>query len=267
MPRCLPMIVRLIGVAVALLCPFTLAASKVVHVGATYFPPYVMKTEEAQTRALLPQLLSALNKAQSEFRFVALPTSLARRFRDFETGRIDLALFENPGWGWQAIEHLDIDMGLEDSEVFVTRRDALRTQRYFDSLAGKRLALYTGYHYGFAAFNADPVYLNQHFNVALTYSHDSNLLMVLHGRADIALVTRSYIDDFIARYPEHEAQLLISERVDQRYRHHALLRPQAPISAQRFASLLEQLRVDGTLQQIFGRQHIWVRPAASASTR
>ncbi|OEC36588.1 ABC-type amino acid transport substrate-binding protein [Pseudomonas cuatrocienegasensis] len=263
MPPLLPLIACLLGACAVLLSVTASAQERVVHVGAVHFPPYVMKTEDAQPRALLPQLVDALNRVQTDFRFVTVPTSLARRFRDFETGRIDLALFENPAWGWQSMDYRDIDMGLEDAEVFVARQEATRTQTYFADLAGKRLALYNGYHYGFANFNADPSYLARHFNVVLTYSHDSNLLMLLHGRADIALVTRSYIDDFLARYPEYEAQLLISERIDQRYQHHALLRPEAPISAERFAELMEQLRVGGQLQAIFGRQHISVRPAVS----
>ena len=59
--------------------------------------------------------------------------------------------------------------------------------------------MFSGYHYAFANFNADPKFMAEHFNATLTYSHDSNLLMVARGRADIALVTRSYLSDFLAR--------------------------------------------------------------------
>jgi hypothetical protein len=41
--------------------------------------------------------------------------------------------------------------------------------------------VFSGYHYAFANFNADPKYLATHFNATLTYSHDSNLLMVARG--------------------------------------------------------------------------------------
>jgi ABC-type phosphate/phosphonate transport system substrate-binding protein len=44
-----------------------------------------------------------------------------------------------------------------------------------------------------------PKFLAQNYNATLTYSHDSNLLMVLRGRADIALVTRSYLFDYLLR--------------------------------------------------------------------
>jgi ABC-type amino acid transport substrate-binding protein len=255
-------VARVYGLLVALLAAGPVAAEQVVNVAGVHFPPYVIKPEQSPAQGLLPQLLEALNRLQGEFRFVMLPTSVPRRFQDFEKGRLDLAIFENPAWGWQAIAHSAVDMGLEDAEVFVARVEAGRDQRYFDRLNGKRLALYSGYHYAFADFNAEPEFLQKTFNASLTYSHDSNLLMVLRRRADIALVTRSYIDDFLERHREYAGQLLISERIDQLYRHHVLLRPGAPISAGQFAGLLEQLRNNGQLVEIFGRYRIVVRPGA-----
>ncbi len=254
------------GLLAGLLLAGPLAAEQVVHVGGAYFPPYVFKSDNAQARALLPQLVDALNQLQQEFRFVVLPTSIPRRFRDFEQGRIDLAIFENPAWGWQSIAHSRVDMGLEDAEVFVARAESGRGQDYFKQLSGKRLALYHGYHYGFADFNADTDYLNTQFNATLTHSHDSNLLMVLRRRADIALVTRSYIADFLERHRQYAGQLLIAEQVDQRYLHHTLVRPGAPISAAQFAALLEQLRSNGRLSSIFAGRQITVRPSAVDSS-
>ncbi|MFP3589020.1 hypothetical protein SCB29_36305, partial [Paraburkholderia sp. SIMBA_055] len=96
-------------------------------------------------------------------------------------------IFENPQWGWEQIAHQAVDMGLEDAEVFVARQANGNDPHYFDDLRGKRLALFNGYHYAFAGFNADPNYLRKTYNATLTYSHDSNLLMVQAGRADIAL--------------------------------------------------------------------------------
>nr|WP_255840616.1 transporter substrate-binding domain-containing protein [Pseudomonas benzenivorans] len=254
---------RACAVLGALLLAGPLAAGQVVHVGGVHFPPYVVKPEEPNASGLLLDLLEALNQAQSDYQFIMVPTSVPRRFRDFEQGRIDLALFENPAWDWHDIAHDSVDMGLEDAEVFVARVELGREQDYFDSLQGKRLALYNGYHYAFAGFNAAPEFLQQNYNATLTYSHDSNLLMVVRRRADIALVTRSYIGEFLERHREYAGQLLVSERIDQPYKHHALVRPQGPISAERFASLLEQLRSSGQLADIFGPSRIAVRASAS----
>lgn len=264
MPLSMGRLIRGCGLALALWVSAPLAAEQVVHVAGVYFPPYVFKADEQSKKAgLLADLLDELNRQQTGFRFVMVPTSIKRRFGDFQQGRVDLAIFENPDWGWQDIAHNAVDMGLEDSEVFVSRAEPGRDQHYFERLEGKRLALYHGYHYAFADFNAEPEYLVKRFKATLTHSHDSNLLMVLRGRADIALVTRSYIGDFLERYREYAGQLLISERIDQRYRHHVLLRPAAPISAEQFTELFEALRRNGRLAEIFGRYQVTVVPAAA----
>ncbi|WP_374761317.1 amino acid ABC transporter substrate-binding protein [Pseudomonas sp. sp1636] len=251
---------------VALLAAGPLAAQQVVHVGGAFFPPYVAKAQESQHAGLLPQLLDALNRAQSDFHFIVRPTSISRRFRDFEQGRIDLSMFENPAWGWQGIAHDVVDMGLEDAEVFVARVEPGRGQGYFKRLRGKRLALLNGYHYGFAGFNAEAQFLAKNFNAILNHSHDSNLLMVLRGRADIALATRSYIGDFLRRNRQYAGQLLVSQRVDQHYRHQVLLRPAAPISPAQLDRLFEQLRREGQLSAIFAPYQIVVRPGMADSS-
>ena len=258
---------RICGAALALVLAQSAIATQEVRVAAVYFPPYVFKAEQHQARGLLADLLTALNQAQSHFTFVMVPTSIKRRFRDFEQQRIDLAIFENPGWGWQDVPHEALDMGLEDSEVFVARAEPGRDQRYFDTLTGKRLALYHGYHYAFGQFNAEPGYLSKTFNASLSHSHESNLLMVLHQRAEIALVTRSYIGEFLERNRQFAGQLLISERADQRYRHHVIMRPGAPISPEQFSAILEGLRESGQLAQIFTRYQVAVIPGARGSLK
>lgn len=236
------------------------AAGQLVRVGAAHFPPYTIRPEQGADTGILPQLIESLNRAQSDFQFVLVPTSIPRRFRDFEQSRIDMAIFENPQWGWQDIPHGTVDMGLEDAEVFVAQRMDGRQQPYFDDLRDKRLALFSGYHYAFADFNPDPRYLANHYNATLTYSHDSNLLMVLRGRADMALITRSYLSDYLVRNPGIAGQLLISVRTDQVYHHYALIRPKAAISPAEFAQLLAHLRELGEMQRIFRPYRIDVLP-------
>ncbi|SQF99483.1 periplasmic binding protein [Paucimonas lemoignei] len=226
-------------------------AAQVVRIGAAHFPPYTIRPERGADTGLLPELVAALNGLQKEFEFVIVPTSIPRRFRDFEQGRIDMAIFENPDWDWQHIPHETVDMKLEDAEIFVARKVQGRDQSYFDRLEGKRLALFSGYHYAFAQFNADPKYLAENFNATLTYSHDSNLLMILRDRADIALVTRSYLSDYMGRNQDEASRLMVSERIDQTYRHYALLRPQSPLRGEQFDAMLQALRDNGTMLRIF----------------
>ncbi len=257
-----------LGVLLAGISVFALEveASETVTVSAVHFPPYSIKPEKQVDSGLLGSLVAALNRSQGDYRFVLRATSLNRRFDDFRQGRIDMALFENPAWDWSGIEVMPVDMGLEDAEVLVARREVGRDQRYFDRLQGRRLALFNGYHYGFADFNSDPKWLEHHFNAVLTYSHESNLGLVLRGRADIAPITRSWLGARLREQPKLAEQLLVSEREDQRYRHFALIRPQAPINAETFAGLLEELRESGELQRIFVPYGIVVRPSAADSS-
>jgi ABC-type amino acid transport substrate-binding protein len=257
------MALKTLLLATTVLWAWQAGAAQVVRIGAAHFPPYTIRPERGEDTGLLPQMVSALNAMQSDYRFEMVPTSIPRRFRDFQQARFDMAIFENPAWGWKDIPHEDVDMGLEDAEIFVTHRLPGRTQNYFDDLHGKRLALFSGYHYAFAHFNADPKLLAENYNATLTYSHDSNLLMVLRDRADIALVTRSYLSTFMASNPEDAEQFLVSDRVDQVYRHFALLRPDAPISAEQFGELLQQLRENGQMFRIFQPFRIAVTPQAS----
>ncbi|WP_438362377.1 substrate-binding periplasmic protein [Pseudomonas gingeri] len=243
----------------------TVSAAQEVKIGAAHFPPYTIRPEQGADTGVLPQLAEALNALQSDYRFVLVPTSIPRRFRDFEEGRTDMAIFENPEWGWKEIPHVNVDMGLEDAEIFVAQHKPDRGQGYFADLKGKRLALFSGYHYEFAQFNADPKFLAETYNATLTYSHDSNLLMVLRGRADIALVTRSYLFDYLSRNPGTAKELLISERIDQVYHHYALLRPKAPISGEVFGRLLQRLRDNGELLKIFQPYRITVMPVADVT--
>ena len=78
-----------------------------------------------------------------------------------------------------------------------------RDEHYFDD-SGQAHGLYSGYHYGFAGFNADKAVSPINSTRFLTYSHDSNLIM-LRGRADVAVVTRSYLHAYQQHYPEQKA--------------------------------------------------------------
>jgi ABC-type amino acid transport substrate-binding protein len=185
-----------------------------------------------------------------------------RRYRDLGSGRFDLILFESPQWGWQNTSHAALNLHIEDAEVYVARARPGRDQSYFDELKGKRLALYNGYHYGFADFNSDQQFLTEHFDARLTYSHDSNLVMLMRDRADIAVITHSYLRLYQDRHPELRATFLVSQRVDQFYRHQALFRPQAPVTPERFAELLQALNSDGRLDRLLRRYHLQ-NPSAS----
>lgn len=240
---------NLLLIGAMLLASQWVSAAQPVKVGAYHFPPYIAKPESVPN-GLLPELLAALNGSQDAFRFELVPTSVTRRYRDFIHGRYDLILFESPNWGWKGIDAERLDLQIADAEVYVAHAEPGRGQTYFNSLKGKRMALYSGYHYGFAGFNADQEYLSSTFNAVLTYSHDSNLLMLLHRRADLSVLPRSYLRIYLQSHPQEQAELLVSERTDQVYHHHALLRRGGPISAAQLQGLLDLLEKNGQLGEL-----------------
>lgn len=249
---------RRLLIALGLLLALSAVAGEQVRVGAYHFPPYVVKPESAAPGGVLPELLAVLNALQRDYQFTLVPTSVTRRYRDLEHGRFDLILFESPEWGWQDTAHGALDLHVEDAEVYVALAKPGRDQGYFEQLKGKRLALYNGYHYGFAGFNANQRFLREHFSAVLTYSHDSNLLMLMRDRVDIAVIPRSYLQSYQRRHPERSKALLVSQRVDQYYQHHALFRPQSPLTPEMFAALLLVLNRHGQLDALLQRYHLVV---------
>ena len=257
--KCLPMwMVRsvLLALSVTLMSPVW--AAQEIRVGAAHFPPYIVRPERGSDTGLLQKLLSAMNELQTDYKFTAVPTSLARRVRDFDQGRVDLILFESSNWGWQGVDYDSVDLGLVDSEVFIAKQQPGRDQSYFDDLKGKRLALFSGYHYAFADFNPAPSYLLNHFDATLTYSHESNLQMVLRGRVDMTLMTRSNLNDMLRHNPQYKSRVLISDRADQRYHHYAFIRPHGPIKAEEVTKLIKALKDNGQLKAIFAPYDIEV---------
>ena len=71
-------------------------------------------------------------------------------------------------------------------------------------------------------------------------------------------MTRSNLIEMLRCDPQVQAQVLVSERIDQIYRHYALLRPEAPIQSGQFAQMMQKLRDNGQLKAIFAPYKIAV---------
>jgi hypothetical protein len=134
-------------------------AAQLVRVGAAHFPPYTVRPEAGADTGLLPQLVEALNACRATISsswcplpFPGASVISSRVGSTWRSSKIP------PGAG-KKFPHTDVDMGLEDAEIFVAQRargQPIRQQDYFADLTGKRLALFSGYHYEFANFNAEP---------------------------------------------------------------------------------------------------------------
>lgn len=243
-------------VCACLALPSWLEASQEVRVGGYDFPPYLFRPERNEPQGLTVEVLELLNRLQGDYHFVLVPTAAGRRYRDLAAGRFDLMLFESSRWGWQDTPHITLELPVWEAEVYVALRVPGRGQDYFADLSDKRMALHRGFHYGFAGFNADPDILRSHFDAQMTYSHDSNLRMLLLRRADVAVVTRSYLQLFAERNPGDMERLLVATHPDQRYRHQVLLRPGGLPGEARTRVLLGQLVAEPAFAKLLHRYHL-----------
>ena len=227
-------------------------ALEVVRVGGYEFPPYV-EIENQQAAGATLRLLDELNQLQDRYRFQFELTSPRRRYDDFTSGRIDVMFFESPEWGWSSrgIPLNSTREFLRDSEVFVALAEGGRDERYFASLKGRSIAGIYGYHYAFAGYNDDPKKLEQEFGMSLVYSNFASIQLVLTGRADLAIVTRSYLNRFMRDNPDAAARLLVSKRIDQVYSLRALVSEKSPVRVEEIESLLGKLRQRGTLDKLW----------------
>jgi len=229
---------------------------RVVTVGGYEFPPYVeLDRAGGSPQGLTIDLLALLNEAQDKWDFQFFLTSPPRRYRDFAAGAFDMIAFESPEWGWTASgQRFEASkVFFEDSEVYVARKAEGRGQTYFDDFSGKRMAGILGYHYGFAEFNADPAVLKDKFAMMLVTDHAASIEVVLRDRADVAVVTKSYLLRYLARNATARDQLLVSDKVDQVYRLQILTNPAEGPAAAELDGLLEVLETNGRLPALFDK--------------
>jgi ABC-type phosphate/phosphonate transport system substrate-binding protein len=113
------------------------------------------------------------------------------------------------------------------------------------------MALYRGYHYGFADFNADEQFLQERFNAQISNSHEGNIIKILRGRVDIAVVTQSFLARYLKDNPDVGEQLLISLKLDQQYHHTILIRKGAKPTVDEINALLTGMEKAGILERLW----------------
>ncbi|SMH59426.1 substrate-binding periplasmic protein [Azospirillum agricola] len=227
-------------------------AATLVKVGAYEFPPYVTDSGPSLTR----DLLDLLNAAQDDWRFELVPTSPQRRYEDLEQGRFDAIAFESLAWGWKGRPVDATRVFLRDAEVFVAKAGPGIDQSIFDSLEGKTILGRLGYHYAFANFDSDPKTLEQRHHTRVTVTHEGNVRNVVAGRATFAIVTRSFLNQFLKGEPDLARRILVSERTDQIYEHTILVRRGGPVTVEALNALLDRLEADGRLGALWTRNGI-----------
>lgn len=232
----------------------TRADGRAVNVGGYIFPPFVEKYDNGEYGGLALEMIALMNRSQEHYEFRFVPTSPKRRYKDFEEDRYDMILFESIRWGWEGRNVASSRVYLDGGEVYIARTEGGRDQRFFDDLEDKSLAVFLGYHYGFADFNADTDFLKRRFNATATLSHDDNIRLVLSGRVDIAVITQSFLKRYLKRHPDAAARLLISEKLDQPYRHTVLVRKGVRPDVTEINRLLTAMEESGELSALW-RKH------------
>jgi len=226
-----------------------------VKVGGYIFPPFIEEMQDNYFGMAL-DLIEAMNKFQDKYKFQFVLTSSKRRYIDFETKRYDMILFESINWGWKDKDIQASKVFLKGGEVYITIAKPTKNQNFFNNLKNKSIGGYLGYHYGFANFNADEDFLKKSFNIELTTSHERNIKKVILERIDIAVITKSYLNNYIIRNPYIKNKILISDKLDQEYNHTILVRKNIKPGIKEINELLTNMKTENVLSDIWKKYGI-----------
>lgn len=255
-----------LALAVLLFTGHGSAATPVV-VGFYNFPPVAQVTGPGDLSGLVGDLLAQLNQSQDQFHFTTFETSAKRRQLDLQHNLYDVIFFESLDWGWREQPVQYTESLLLDEDVYVALKKPWRDQSFFDDIAQRRIVAMLGYHYGFAGNNADETALRERFHIELSHSHRRNLQLILVDRpsiVEVAVVSRSFLQQYLANNPQYRDKLMVSEKVDQRYRLRALTRGNGPITAPQLMELLRPLIQDDRYQVLVKKWGLQLPPEFKA---
>lgn len=240
----------------SLLLPRAHASTIDVKVGGYLFEPFV-NLDAPIPVGLTLDLIQLFNEEQDKYRFIFIPTSPKRRYIDFERHVFDVMFFESKMWGWQEHDIEASNVFLKGGEVFIAKKGNKRNQSFFDDFSNKSIVGILGYHYGFADFNASESYLKKHFDILLVNSPQTIINQVLGNKADIGVVTISYLKKQLNAIPSYQSKLIISEKVDQEYEHTILVRDNFnQPSLKEINLLLDRVSRNGSLEKLLKKYGI-----------
>lgn len=247
-----------------ILCLVTLLASvlcqgdkQIVKVGTYIYPPFVVKDYASDTHnGISFDFIKLMNKHQSSYTFIAFHTSPKRRYLSFNRGDFNLILFESKIWGWQDINIEESKPFLQDGDIYITKYNDNKTQSYFSNFSDKVMVGIRGFHYGFANFNANEEFLKKHFNILLTSDYESCINVIIKGRGDIGVISKSFLDSFVNRHPDSKEKILISDKFDQQYNHTILVRPYSYPTVSEINMLLDKIKESGDMDRLWDKYGI-----------
>jgi len=229
-----------------------------VNVGGYLFEPFV-KTYGVKPSGLTLDLIELLNQHQSRYRFQFIHTSPKRRYHDFKRRVFDVMFFESKHWGWQDKPIEASKVFLKGGEVYISKvGDSNKpSQSFFDDLKSKSLVAILGYHYGFAGFDSNETTLNKQFDITLVNSPQTIISQVLAEKAQIGVVTVSYLKEQLKSNTQLKEDLFVSNKMDQEYQHTILVRKgHSSPSLEEMNTLLDEVAANGSLGKLLDKYGI-----------
>ena len=220
-----------------------------INVGGYMFPPFV-NTSSGKPIGLTLDLIELFNQQHSEFNFQFILTSPKRRYIDFRRGKIDALFFESKQWSWDNYSISPTQVFLQGGEVYITKNDNKKTQVYFENIKKRSLVGILGYHYQFANFESNEYKLKRDFDIQLVTSPSTLINQVISQKADIGIITRSFLAKYLVDNPSMKGQLLVSDKSDQTYDHTLLIRNDSLFSVQKANLLINKVINNGTLKAL-----------------
>jgi len=227
----------------------------VVKVNFTEFPPYFVKANNTLS-GMAVDMIEVMNEFQSKYQFTLVDNPPMRRFHSFERGGYDISFFDHLHWGWDDYYVNVTKVYLRGGEKYVALARPGRGQEYFSDFKGKRLGGFLGYHYGLADFNSDPQVLKKDFNMELSSTHEGNVLKILEGRIDVAILTDAFLSRWFVLHPEKKDQLLISDIWDQEYNFSMIVRKDISPTADELNLLMASMEQTGALNSVWKKYGI-----------
>lgn len=234
----------------------SVSAESRVNVGGYIFPPFVEESDDGLVSGITIDMLEALNLIQDKYKFHFVLTSPRRRYQSFKHNSFDMLFFEDIQWEWEQHSIEATQVFLTGGEVFIALKENVKAKDYFNQLNDKSIAGVLGYHYQFAQFNSDPDYLKSKLNIYLSSDIDRNIQLVLKGRIDVAIVTKSYLNKFLLENSAVRSKLAISKKLDQEYHHTILVRKGTIPGVVEMNALIDKLIETGEFTKILNKYGI-----------
>ena len=196
-------------------------------------------------------ILQALNQLQDTYYFEQSLVATLRYRELIKQQRIQMAAFSNLNWSWDTdTVQASLPM-IHDRDIYI----ALNKDGHHEMLnaldPSTSKAGVLGFHYRLVNFSKDQNQIKESQNMILVENEMSVFNMIVLKRANIGIVSQSFLHYMQSQDTMHKHQILIADEVDSVYDRYYVIHKQAPISIEVFNQLLRDLNQSGALKRIY----------------